>query len=166
LTLLDYAILGILAIFAVTGFFRGLVSQLVSIIAIVAAFIVARTYYREAVLLLHFDFDYGAIAAFAVLFVAVFIVVKLLGLLVELLLKAAKLSFLNRIMGLLLGLLKGGLVCVIVVYLLFAFYPGGEDVVGRSPSGRYFLKAGREVIRLLPPDLREKVGSRSKRAFI
>ncbi|RMG60777.1 MAG: CvpA family protein [Deltaproteobacteria bacterium] len=157
MTALDYVVIAILAIFGIVGFWRGLVSQLASLLAIIAGFVVARTYYREVMVFLNFTFEYGHLAAFAVTYVAVFLLVRVAGMIIEFILRAVKLSLFNRFLGLFLGAVKGAILCLVIVYLLFLFYPGGERIVTRSPAGRYFLRAGQEVMTLIPDDVRKKL---------
>jgi membrane protein required for colicin V production len=159
MTILDYVLLIILLIFAVMGFVRGLISQLFSVVGIVLGFVLSKLYYVKVASLIQLDPGYGNVIAFVSVFLAVFLVVKILGLLVEKLFKIAKFSLFNRTCGLLLGLFKGFIVCVVITYLILGFYPGGEGTINRSPSARYFLKAGKVIYGLLPRDVRQRYNS-------
>jgi membrane protein required for colicin V production len=151
---LDYIIIGILGFFAVIGLIRGLVSQLFSIFGLVAGFVLARVYYGNVADYLGLHQYMGGFAAFLLVFIAVFICTRLIGLLVEKILKLTKLSLFNRVCGFLLGFLKGFAICSLIVACMLLIYPEGEKVVKSSPAASYFYRAAEAIYRVVPEGIK------------
>ncbi len=156
LAILDYVLIALLLFFGVAGFLRGLISQLFSVIAIIAGFLVARVFYNQVEQFIGFKSYYGPIASFLLTFLVVFILVKVLGYFSEKIMKIVKLSAFNRVCGLLLGMIKGIVVCTLFISLLLIVYPRGKALVEGSSSATYFLKAGKEVYRLFPEGIKKQ----------
>ncbi len=154
MSVLDYILIGILVFFAFLGLIRGLVSQLFSILGLVAGFLAARAYYGKLAVYLGLQKYVGGFSAFLLIFIAGFICARLLGLLVEKLMKTMKLSLFNRVCGFLLGLLKGFAICALIIAGMLLVYPEGEKVVKSSPAASYFLRAGRAIYRVIPDDIK------------
>lgn len=157
MVVIDYVLLALLLFFAVMGFFRGIVSQLFSIVGMVGGFMGAKLFYLKAVDWAGLDVQYGTVIAFILMFLAIFIIVKLLGVLLEKILKAAKLSLFNRFCGFFLGLVKGFALCVLLVVLMLFLYPEGRKIVNASPVASYFLKAADGIYSIMPSDLKKRV---------
>lgn len=155
MSVLDYILVGIMGCFAIGGLLRGFIGQVFSIAGIFGGFLLARFYYVKVVELLGLDVYLGDVASFLLTFFAVFLGVKLIGALVEKLVKPAKLSFFNRFCGTLLGVLKGFLISVLVISLILLVYPRGEEKVRESLWATYFLKTSMSVHRYIPEEIRE-----------
>ena len=102
--------------------------------------------------------SYGApwlldIAAFLVIFVLVMLLAGLAGRIARWVLREAGLSFIDRILGAALGLLRGCLVVAIVLVSMAAFTPTSAWL-RNSQLAPYFLVAGRAAIWVAPSDLR------------
>jgi membrane protein required for colicin V production len=69
--------------------------------------------------------------------------------------KKAGLSSLDRVLGAVLGLLRGILVVAIVLTAVAAFAPAAKWLDG-SELAPYFLVGGRAAIWLAPPELRHR----------
>lgn len=107
-------VIGVLAVvFAILGAKRGLISELFRFAAFVAGFFVAFLYYRDL---------QGAMGGFAqnrqvvgtvafiILFVAVFVIVTVAGYLLRKAADAVTLGWVDRVCGLIFGLLKVGVI--------------------------------------------------------
>jgi membrane protein required for colicin V production len=156
MTVLDYILIGTLVFFAIIGLIRGLVSQLISILGLVAGFVLARIYYGSVVSYLGLHFYIGEFVAFLIVFVGVFICAKIAGMIVEKFLKSARLSLFNRISGFLLGFMKGFALCSLIIAFMLLVYPEGDKVVRSSPAANYFYKAAEAIYRIVPEDIRGK----------
>jgi len=69
--------------------------------------------------------------------------------------KEAGLSFFDRVLGGLLGALKGGLIVAIVLMSMAAFTPSSRWLEGSSMAP-YFLVVGRAAIWVAPAELRAR----------
>lgn len=118
----DWAILAIILISAVLSLTRGFFREIISLLSWVAAFVVGRVFYEPLAEILSGFFQASpsiyALAAFVILFVATLIVGGLIGILIRSLVKLSGLSMTDRILGVGFGVLRGGLVIVIMLVLL------------------------------------------------
>lgn len=97
----------------------------------------------------------GEIAGFMAIFTAVVIVASILGRIVRWAMKEAGLSLFDRVLGGLLGLVKGGLFVAVILMGMTAFTPTSKWLEG-SEFAPYFLVFGRAAIWLAPSQLRER----------
>ncbi len=120
MTAFDYAVLAIVAASVLLGLWRGVVSELLALVAWVAAFFAARHFGAEAGGLLgHWipDPAMAGAAGFAAVVVAVLVIFGLGRLVVSLMLRAVGLGLVDRMLGSVFGVLRG-LVIVLVAVLL------------------------------------------------
>jgi membrane protein required for colicin V production len=97
----------------------------------------------------------GEIAGFLIIFFAVLLVAGIAGRIARWAMKKAGLSSLDRVLGAVLGLLRGILVVAIVLTAVAAFAPAAKWLDG-SELAPYFLVGGRASIWLAPPELRHR----------
>jgi membrane protein required for colicin V production len=97
----------------------------------------------------------GEIAGFLIIFFAVLIVAGLAGRTARWAMKKAGLSTIDRVLGAVLGLLRGALVVAVVLTAVAAFAPGARWVAG-SELAPYFLVGGRAAIWIAPSELRHR----------
>jgi membrane protein required for colicin V production len=97
----------------------------------------------------------GEIAAFLIIFFAVLLAAGVAGRMARWMMKEAGLSVLDRILGGVLGLLRGSLVVAIVLVAMAAFAPAAKWLAG-SQLAPYFLVAGRAAIWVAPSELRHR----------
>lgn len=95
------------------------------------------------------------IAAFLIIFVAVMLLAGIAGRIARWVVKEAGLSFVDRLLGGALGLLRGSLLVAVVLMSLAAFIPGSRWLEG-SNLAPYFLVAGRAAIWVAPAELRAR----------
>lgn len=138
MTAFDFAVIAIIALSAVVGWWRGFMYELFSLIGWLAAYIVARTF--SADMLPYVPEAIGAAnmrsaAAFATLFIATLIVGALFAWLLARLAKFAGLSGMDGKFGAIFGMLRGGLVVIALVWL------GGLTDLPRQPFWRDALSS-------------------------
>lgn len=149
--LVDLGALAIILISIVLGVFRGVVREILNIIGLVAAFVLAILYYKEAYIQTEFDFWAGDklfshILWFVAIALGVWIIVKIINhLICKYIKKKKKLSRANRFFGLCFGLLKGAVV-VSVIALVFVSIPldwvgAEEDVKGEFGNSQLLALA-------------------------
>ena len=116
----DYAFLGLVGIMTLLGLWRGLVSEVLALVAWVAAFLLARTFAAEVGSLLSglIADPYGRqVAGFILIFVGVLLATGVIRFLLRELLKAAGLGFSDRFLGGCFGLVKGIFIALVLVML-------------------------------------------------
>jgi membrane protein required for colicin V production len=91
MNLLDMVIIIIMGYSLIRGFFRGLIKEFASIVAVLGGFYAAYTYYPEASkalagILSRFDPPYIGLISFFLIFTAVFVIVSIFGLIIKYLL--------------------------------------------------------------------------------
>jgi membrane protein required for colicin V production len=97
----------------------------------------------------------GEIAAFLIIFLAVLILAGIAGRITRHIIKEAGLSFVDRILGGALGLLRGSLIVAVILMSMAAFMPTSTMLEG-SELAPYFLVVGRAAIWVAPSELRER----------
>ncbi|MEY3038196.1 CvpA family protein [Marinobacterium sp. LSUCC0821] len=125
----DWVILGIVGISALFSLKRGFVREALSLITWVSAFIIGRLFSSQLSIYLTDYIDTPSLrvlAAFGILFVLTLIAGSLVAMLVTALVSATGLSATDRILGMGFGVVRGGLLVVIIVMLL-GMTPVTED---------------------------------------
>ena len=120
MTAFDYALLFLLICSVVIGTMRGLLREILSLASWIVAFIVANLYGEVLAPMLP-DAIPGQtirlIAAFVILFIAVKIAVMILAKAIDSLVNVGGLKGVNRMLGSIFGLARGGLIALVVVLL-------------------------------------------------
>lgn len=130
MTVFDYVFLAVLGLSAAVGLWRGLVSEVMALVAWLAALLAAWRYSGEAAGLLSgiiSDPAWRQIAGFAAIVVVVLLLAAFLRFLLRELLKAAGLGATDRFFGALFGLARGLAITFAVVLI------GGLVGVSREP---------------------------------
>ena len=131
----DILIIIVLGYSLVRGLFRGLVKELSSIIGVLGGFYAAYTYYKVLAGLLSrliHDISYLNILSFLIIFCGVLIIVGVLGVIIKYLLNIAFLGWIDRIGGVVFGVLKGILIVSVLFITLTAFLPKGTAFIKNS----------------------------------
>jgi membrane protein required for colicin V production len=97
----------------------------------------------------------GEIAAFLIIFLAVLILAGIAGRITRHIVKEVGLSFVDRILGGALGLLRGSLIVAVILVSMAAFTPTSTMLEG-SELAPYFLVVGRAAIWVAPSELRAR----------
>lgn len=118
MTLLDYGLIGIVVFSTAIGLMRGLVSEVIALVAWVLAFLAARQFGGEAALWLKdYISDPGllAVAGFALIFVLVLLLCSVVRWLMRSLIQMTGLDIPDRVLGGLFGLARAGLILMLLV---------------------------------------------------
>jgi len=130
MTVFDYAFLGLVAILALLGFWRGLVSEVLALAGWVLAFIAARLFAGEAANLF-VDWlsepAFAYVAGFALIFISILLIVAVCRYLLRALIRAVGLGFVDRGLGAMFGAVKAVAIACLLVAL------GGVSGVSRAP---------------------------------
>jgi len=117
----DWTLLGIIALSSLISVVRGFTKEAFSLLIWLAAFVVARSFQPQAQTLLAPQIEDPAllaVAAFLVLFIGTLLVGAVLSYLVSFLVKITGLSTLDRVLGVVFGMARGLIVCVVVVAMV------------------------------------------------
>ena len=120
LTVFDYFVIGVVALSLLVGVWRGVVSEILALLAWVVAFIAARTWSGYAGEILPFGLTdplWRHVAGFVAIFLVVLILFALARWAVSLLLSAVGLAPLDRLLGAVFGVARGVLVAWVAVLL-------------------------------------------------
>ena len=151
----DIALAALCAWFAVAGVLHGLVRQIFSIGGIVAGHLLGIRFYPAAQKAMDLSFPHSEVAGYAAIFLAVCVAVRLIGGLVESRVRGSKLSGMDRAAGLAVGLLKGALLSVLVVFLLVVLLPKDSRVLRESKAAPTAIAAGRWLAAAFPQKIAE-----------
>lgn len=133
MTAFDHAVLGVMAASLLLGLWRGVVSEILALLAWVAGFVVARMFAADVAPVfggLVPDATLRYVAGFATLFVGVLVVFSIGRLVLRLLLKAVGLGWADRALGAVFGIGRGVAVALVAVLL------GGLTPLPKEPWWR------------------------------
>jgi len=154
---LDVILLIILVITIILGLIKGLVRQLIGILAVIVGVILAMAYYPYVSQIIKPLFKNESLAHFLG-FLVIFVLTLILGwIIARLFSKVMKgsLKFFNHLLGGVIGLIKGILICGVLIFALLVF-PVQNKALEESELAPYCLKATRAAIGLIPSELKEK----------
>ncbi len=153
MNLFDYLLITVIGLSMILSLWRGFVREIISLIGLVAAFLVSSRVSGQTGDFLGRWISNGTladIAGFALVFVLVMIAVGLLGALVRRLVDAADLTATDRTLGVLFGLARGGLL-VSLGFLIFTSYASPDQKwLKGSLLAPYGIKAGDWLGRAIP----------------
>ncbi len=156
---LDILILVILAITTVFGFIRGLVRQVIGIGAVIGGLILALHEYDYISRIYDRFISEGACSRLLG-FLTVFFFVVLLGWIISLLisrLMKGPLRLLNHFFGGIFGLIKGILVCTVIVFSILIFAEN-RKALRESRFSPYFIPLSKGLYSVLPQGLKKEFG--------
>ena len=154
----DWIICLVLLLNVVTAAMQGFFSEALTMAGLVVGYIVAAWQYRSFALWLEkfLKNDWLAeILGFLIIFFAVLILFGIAARIARWVMKESGLSGLDRFLGGVLGLAKGGLMVAVILMGMTAFAPTSK-LLENSQLAPYFLVVGRAAIWLAPSELRTR----------
>ena len=118
MTAFDYIVLTVLALSVALGVWRGVVGEVIALVAWVLAFLAAKMFGAEAAQLFFSGIADPAmrlVAAWVAVFVIVLVLMALLRLLLRGMLKALGLSLADRLLGIIFGLARAAIIVLALV---------------------------------------------------
>ena len=158
MNLFDIVIIIILGFCLIRGGFRGLIKELSAIVGVLAGYYGAYTYYPEVAALLSrwiSEQGVGNILAFMIIFCVVFFVVSILGIIIRYLLNAVFSGWVDRLGGVVFGLLKGGLIAAVLFIALTAFLPKGTPLLKQSRLSPYVARYAEVMAEVVSEDMKD-----------
>lgn len=153
----DLVMIGILAVASVLGYFKGMVWQLAWIAGIFASSFVAFRYGTPLASFFGQQAPWNRLAAMLALYAATSIAVWLIFRVISGAINAVHLSAFDHQMGLLLGMAKGVLLCVVVTFFAVTLAPAYREQIVASQSGRLVAELIVRADVYLPRDVHETV---------
>lgn len=154
----DWVILAVIAISVAQAAMEGFFCQAFGIAGLVVGYLLAAWRYKQVAAWLepHLKSPWvGDIAGFLLIFVGVLIVAGILGRFSRWVAKEAGLSFVDRLLGGVVGFVRGSLTVAIVLVAMTAFTPMSQRLEG-STLAPYFQVIGRAAIWVAPSELRSQ----------
>jgi len=149
--------LGILAGAALLGYFKGMVWQLAWIAGIAASSVVSFRFAHQLAPYFGQQAPWNRFAAMLALYVGTSLVVWLLFRAVSGAIKSVHLSAFDQQLGLLFGLAKGALLCIIVTFFAVTLAPDYRHQIVGSRSGRLVADLIVRADTYLPKDIHDTV---------
>jgi membrane protein required for colicin V production len=154
----DWIICFLVLLNVVTAAMQGFFSEALTMAGLIVGYIVAAWQYRSLAQWLEsfLKNDWLAeILGFLVIFFAIVLLFGVAAKLARWVMKESGLSGLDRFLGGVLGLLKGGLMVAVILMGMTAFAPASK-LLENSQLAPYFLVVGRAAIWLAPAELRAR----------
>jgi membrane protein required for colicin V production len=158
LTAADWVICVIVLLNVVAAAMQGFFSEALSIAGLVVGYVVAAWQYRRFAEWLESFLKnpwLAEILGFLIIFFAILILFGIAARIARWIMKEAGLRPLDRFLGAVLGLLKGGLMVAVILMGMTAFEPTSK-FLANSQLAPYFLVVGRAAIWLAPSELRAR----------
>ncbi len=155
----DIVVLAILALSVVIGLFRGLIKEALSLATWVIAIWVALAFAQQFSQVLPFKLGSETVqtaVAFFILFIVVLIIGGIINYLAGELVDKTGLSGTDRMLGLVFGLMRGGLLVAVMVLLASLTNMPNEDWWKDSMTLPYFQDVANWIKDLLPASLQQK----------
>jgi membrane protein required for colicin V production len=165
MNLLDYVLIVMIGYCLVRGIFRGLIKELSSIIGVLGGFYAAYSYYPLLAKQLSrwiTNAGYLSIFSFLVIFVVVFLVVSLTGVVIKYLMNVSFLGWTDRICGALFGSAKGLLITVVFLLALTTFLPKNVAILRQSWVARYLMDVSAYLVQVTPKQMKQSFSTKMK----
>ena len=155
----DILIILILGYCLVRGLFRGLVKEVSSIIGVLGGFYAGFTYYPKLAKplseLIH-SIAYLNILSFLIIFCTVLAVVNVLGIIIKYLLNISFLGWVDRIGGLVFGIVKGALIVSILFIALTTFLPKGSAFIKNSTLAPHVAQVSEKMSKVVSKGMKRE----------
>jgi membrane protein required for colicin V production len=158
MSIADWMIVGFLVFSMTTAALEGFFYEAFNLAGLAAGYLLAAWQYQRLARWFapHLKSPWvGEIAGFLIIFFAVLVLAGLAGRIARWAMKKAGLTTIDRLLGAVLGLLRGLLVVAVVLMAMTAFQPAANWLQG-SELAPYFLVGGRAAVWLAPSELRER----------
>ena len=156
-TWFDILLLAVGAIATILGLLKGLVRELIGVVAALAGLILAANYYPNLSHVLP-DLITQRQARDFISFGIIFVVLLLLGFIIGRMISrriSGASKFLDRLLGAVFGFLKGAFFCGVIVLALTVF-PADKDIVVSSRLAPVALRITQAVIQVVPKELKDR----------
>jgi membrane protein required for colicin V production len=138
---LDIVIIVVVVFLGIVGLRQGLIRTVFGIAGLIGGIFLAGRYYDElAALLFPSSAIWANIAAYAIIAVATMVVAGVIGWLIAKLVNFVALGWLDKLVGGILGVVIGGLLCAAILAIIVKYYPGMEATINQSIIARFIVR--------------------------
>lgn len=165
MNLLDYVLIVVLGYCLIRGIFRGLIKELSSIIGVFGGFYAAYSYYPLVAQPLSrwiANSGYLNIISFLILFVTIYLIVSITGVVIKYLMNVVFLGWTDRVCGALCGAIKGLLIAMVLILVLTTFLPKNAAVLRDSLVARNMMQFSATLVRVTSHDMKNLFGTKMK----
>jgi len=155
----DIVLLILVCILVLFGLIKGLVRILIGMAALVAAFVLAAQFHRplaESLSGLGINAELLRLIAYLLIFLGVMLAGALVAFLTRKLVKAAMLSWADRLGGAAVGLVAAMLAAALVILPLVAYSPYSERILANSVLAPYVTVVADMANMIVPEELSEQ----------
>jgi membrane protein required for colicin V production len=159
MNLFDIILIIILVYCFIRGIFRGLLKEISSLIGVLGGFYAAYTYYKEAGIYLKrwiSDPNYINILSFLIIFISIFLIISILGIIIKYILKIVFLGWVDRVFGGVFGIMKGILIGSVLLIVFTAFLSSDSSMIKNSRLSQYITTISDKMIKVTPKDLKHE----------
>jgi membrane protein required for colicin V production len=155
---LDYAIIAAIGVGALYGLSRGALRMLTSVLSLVVAVYVASIKYEWVAGWVRHQFaanpTMSAVIGYAVIFVAVFAVIEIVGRMAIRAAEIAHLNWLDRLGGVLFGAAVAAALAGLAVMLMTAVMPADAPLLSRSQLARRMVAYNQTLLNYVPKEVK------------
>ena len=150
---LDIVIIVVAVLLGIVGLRQGIIKTVFGIAGLIGGIVLAGRYYDElAAVLSSSGATWVNIAAYAIILIATLIVASVIGRLVAKLTHLVLLGWLDRLVGCILGVLIGGLLCAAILAIVGKYSTGAEAVISQSAIAKFLMAGFPLLLDLLPAE--------------
>jgi membrane protein required for colicin V production len=154
----DVFIIIVVCYSVVRGLFRGLVKEVSSIMGVLGGFYAAYSYYPVVAKLITGivrDPSYLNILSFLIIFCAILIIISIIGVVIKYLLNVAFLGWIDRLCGVIFGLIKGVLIVTVLFIILTTFLPRGAALIKQSVLAPHVIWISERMVNVVSKEIRQ-----------
>ena len=158
MTVADWMICAVVALNVVAAAMQGFFSEALTMAGLVVGYVVAAWKYRSLAEWFESFLKnpwLAEILGFLIIFFAIVLLFGVAARIARWVMKESGLSGIDRFLGAVLGLLKGGLMVAVILMGMTAFTPTSK-LLEKSQLAPYFLVVGRAAIWIAPSELRAR----------
>ncbi len=158
---IDIAILCILAFFSLRGLFRGFVNELAGVLALIGGLWLAHHYYISTAEYLVFieNSTVRYTTAYVGIFILTAIAVRILAYIIHTILSLTLMSWADKVTGLLLGCIKGLILCALIIFVLEIFLGNQSPIFTDSLILPYIQNIIERLYNYLPINVLQQLKS-------
>jgi membrane protein required for colicin V production len=150
---LDIVIVVVAALLGFVGLRKGIIRTAFGIAGLIGGIVLAGRYYGGlAALLSPSEAIWAAIAAYAIILIATLVAASVVGWFVARLAHIVMLGWLDRLVGCILGVFIGSMLCAAVLAIAGMYHPGMEAVIAQSAIARFLMGGFPLLLALLPEE--------------